>query len=379
MRLTGRSITRKRDQDEQPSAPRTTGQRTTGAPTAYTRLTDVPEITEYAIRHQANLRRVLKARKAGESALDKAIGSTAAGKAMLTERKHLAEMIWQAYQDIGEGRTTRIEMHARHNKRFRAFETKYRALAEDAWLSVAESAPSAYQLYRALRPDNRPPKELELRLLYFFGFVMLQQTVPPADDTASTSQALDAVPALDFSTSSMSLKIEQGHTDVFGFATTSATPASGRYFAFSNVGTAHLIPGAASARALVGTDFTLPPGYTQFSVSADITWSYNMSSWVAFGGAGAGADLVIRVEPSDGSAPVEKYQGLAGVIAPVLWGAGASGSGSSTIATTLTSATSLRGVKVFAGVATHAEAEGAAGNADASGSGTVTRITLHAE
>ena len=379
MRLTERSVMRKREHDEQPSAPRTTGPRTTGAPTAHTRLTDVPEITEYAIRHQANLRRVVKARRAGESALDKAIGSTAAGKAMLLERKHLAEMIWQSYKDIGEGRATRIEINAKHDKRFRAFEAKYRALAEDVWLAVSESAPSVYELYRALRPDERPPKELELRLLYFFGFVVLQQAVPPPDDTASTSQALDAVPPLDFSTSSLTLKIEQGHTDVIGFATTSATPASGRYFAFSNVGAANLIPGAASARALVGTEFMLPPGYTQFSVSADITWSYSMSSWVAFGGAGAGADLVIRVEPSDGSAPVEKYQGLASVIAPVIWGASASGSGSSTIATALTSATALRGVKVFAGVATHAEAEGAAGNADASGSGTVTRITLHAE
>ena len=54
MRLTERSMTRKREQDERLSAPRISGPRTTGAPTAHTRLTDVPEITEYAMRHQAN-------------------------------------------------------------------------------------------------------------------------------------------------------------------------------------------------------------------------------------------------------------------------------------------------------------------------------------
>jgi hypothetical protein len=141
-----------------------------------------------------------------------------------------------------------------------------------------------------------------------------------------------------------------------------------------------LVPGVASSRALVGTEFTFPTGYTKFSVTADIDWNYNLVTWVVFGGGGCGVDLVLRVEPGGGADAVEKTVGLVSLVAPALWGAGANGSGTSTLGLSLTLTDSAsQDLKVFAGAECHAEEEGVVGTSDASVTGNVTRITVHAE
>lgn len=350
---------------------------------AHQNVAKSPEPVEYIDSRRASLQRVLKARAGAESALDKAIAESKAGRTMLTERKRLAEVLQKAYRRLREGKETRLRIVAEHGKALQAFHKKYRRTAEEAWLRVAEDSPSAYQIYRAFHDVERPPSVLDVKILYFLGFIFRYEAEPSTvpGDTASTGQALGMVPPLDQSASgiSFSLKIVEEHADVWGWTLTTVYGGS-MFAAFAQIGTATLIPGAAWSRALVGEQFNFPPGYTQFSVSADIDWEYDLSTFVFVGGADCGANLVMRVEPAAGSAPVEQSQPLASLVAPVIWGAGQNGSGSSSIGLSLELAgPSALSLKVFAGGFSHAEGEGVSGGSSGAVWGTLRSISVHAE
>jgi hypothetical protein len=221
-----------------------------------------------------------------------------------------------------------------------------------------------------------------VKILYFLGFIFQYEATPSTvpEDTASTSQALGGIPPLDQSANQggFDLKIEQQHADVWG--STIANVSDGIFFAYAQAGAADLIPGACWCRALAGKQFNFPPGYTQFSVSADIDWNYDLSTWMFIGGAWCDANLVLRVEPAAGSPPVEQVQRLASLVAPAIWGAEAKGSGSSLIALSLTLAgPSALTLNLFAGGFSNAVAEGVSGGAAAPVWGTLKTLSIHAE
>jgi len=335
---------------------------------------------QYAHRQQAGLKRVLKLRREAELALEKTIASSSEGRRMREEAKELVTVLADACRRMRAGKTSRRQIESEYGQAARAFETKYRRVAEDAWLKVADRAPAASRVYRELH-SRRPPSPLSVQLVDFLGFIFPHVPQKSNDDTASTAQAL--LPPLDVPMCSFSLHLTQDHTDAaggIGFMPSYVSPSGGFFSETPSAPAFDNIPGVASSRALLGAEFTFPDGYTSFTISADIDWNYSMSTWVVFGGAGCGIDLVLRVEPAGGVNPTEKLQGLASVVAPVLWGATADGSGSSTIALTLDlNGAAARDFKVFAGAASHAEAEGTAGISMANISGTVKCITVHAE
>ncbi len=338
-------------------------------------------VRENAHLHQAGLARVSAVQKEAGRALEQAIAASSEGKKMLGEAKRLAATLGEAYKSLSKGKVSRAQIEKDQGEAARAFEKRYRSLTEDAWLRVAEKSPSAYQIYGALHDLKYPPPTLTVQILYFLGMVFLYPQPDDSDSTSSSQQAL--LPPLDLSSTSFDQQITQDHTDALGglgFMPSFANPSAGSFIVSPSAPTFDNIPAVSSSRALVGTEFSFPTGYTSFTITADIDWNYNLSTWVVFGGAGCGIDLLLRVEPAGGADPVEKLQGLASVVAPVLWGATANGTGSSTIAMSLDlSGAAAMGLKVFAGASSHAEAEGTGGISSVLMIGTVKRITVHAE
>jgi hypothetical protein len=219
------------------------------------------------------------------------------------------------------------------------FEKKYRPVAEAAWLKIADQAPSPYRMQRALTNQETPPRTLTMQFLYFFGFVLLNQPAPPPDDTASTQQALDAPPPLAQSAhGSYSLEIEQQHGAVINVAGASATPVIGAFRSYCLSGACFLVPGGSWARALVGHEFVFPEGYSR-----------PLNRW---------RERLRR--PSGECRPAAAARRPSSPVFPL-----------SDVGPTR--------VKVFAGAHTHSVAEGIAGSAEATGSGTVTRISVLAE
>jgi len=339
------------------------------------------ELQEYAKMRQAALKRAIKARTSAESALEQAISTASGGRAMLAERRRLADSLAQAFKRLAEGKVSRRQIENEHGKSIREFEKKYRPLAEEAWLKVAAAAPSVYDIYRALFPERKVPVALDVSIHHYLGWTLRETAYPvhrSPDDIGSSGQALNT--PLDRCATSFDLKIELQSADVISSSISGTVPAAGSVSVMPMAMAVHAIPGAASGRAMVGTDFTFPPGFTQFSISADIDWRYDLLAFAAFGGAGSGADLVLRLEPTGGVNPIEKVQSLVTVVAPVLWEAENTGMGSSTLTLSqvLSDPASLE-MKVFAGVQAHSEVEAVVGDADAFVTGTVNRICIHAE
>jgi hypothetical protein len=302
---------------------------------------------------------------------------------MLAERAELAKALQTANKSFADGKTTRRKIADTYGKRIEQFEAKYRSVAEDAWFKVVDKAPSAYEVFRTWHDVERPPQALSLKMLYFFGYAFdYDPPTPPAEETGSVSQGLDGIPPPnDQSFSSYTLKIDQEHySNVISFAYGYAYPAI-RYVSTSgNAGTYGLIPGACGARALLGAEFMFPAGYTEFSISADLDWNCKLMSGVLLGGAGCGVDLLVRVEPAGGASPTEKVSPLRSCVAPAMWSRTVEGASSSTVSLSMQlDGAAPRSIKVFAGVAVHAEAEGVMGAATVNAGATVTKLSVHAE
>jgi hypothetical protein len=335
------------------------------------------EMAEYSRARQADLRRALEARKEAESAFEQAIAGSRAGKTMLAERKKLAATLAKASEKLNSGKLTRLQMNQEYSPAAEAFEKKYRPTAEKAWLEIADRAPSIYEMHRILYSDEKPPLVIEAQILYFLGLIFRNTPATSGNGTASTGQAL--MQPLDVSATSFNLRIEQTHTDGAGSPTTSTNAPFGGFVADAVVVSNSYVPGVASARALIGTEFTFPAGFSQFLVSADISLIVDLSTYIVLGGGGAGADLVLRVEPGAGAAAVETTLPLGSVIAPVLWGAGLSATQSLTITLSLPlTDPASQDLKVFAGASAHAEAEGSWGTSMGLATGAVSRIAVHA-
>lgn len=333
-------------------------------------------MAEYSHTKQNELRRALKAREEAVSAFEQALARSSSGKTMLAKRKELAATLGKAYQKLRGGKLTRLQLNQEYGPAAFAFEKKYRPLAEKAWFDVADRAPTVYAVHRALYGDEKPPSVLGVEILYFLGLIFRPRPKTP-NDTASTGQAL--MQPVDVSATSFALKIEESHSDGLGFPTGSTNPPFGGFLAAPVAISESYVPGVASNRALVGTEFTFAPGFSEFLVSASITFTVELSTYVLLGGAGAGADLVLRVEPGSGAAAMETTLPLGSVIAPVLWGASLSESLSLPIFLSLTlTDPASQDLKVFAGASAHAEAEGTWGVSSALATGVVTSIAVHA-
>jgi len=99
-----------------------------------------------------------------------------------------------------------------------------------------------------------------------------------------------------------------------------STPASRRFFTdCQSIGTA--FPSWGWARATVGTDIVVPPGFTTLQVTADIDFSGSFASGALFAtGAVASGDLIVKLTHSNGSS-AETLSSVGVQVAAVLsWG-----------------------------------------------------------
>ena len=140
------------------------------------------------------------------------------------------------------------------------------------------------------------------------------------------------------------------------------------------------LAGGASGYSLVGADFSIPAGYTAITATATIQWSFTASTFAIGGAATAGGALMLRVEDPVGTSAALTSTPLFTSLSPVIWGNGAAGSGTSDLTASIaTPDGQARTIRVFAGLAGHAEcgAAFAAGASLVSG-GTVSKICIRA-
>jgi hypothetical protein len=333
------------------------------------------EIVEYSHARIEGLRRVLEARKAAEAAFDHALASSKSGKNMLQQRKQLANALARACQKLKDGTITRGQIDNQFAKTAHAFEKKYRPLAEKEWLKIAKRAPTVYEMYHALNRDEKPPLVLEAQILYFLG-IIFQHPPQNTPDTGTSQQAL--MQPIDVSATSFDLQYVEQDSDGLGFPSAIATPQFGAIFVSPMVISEFNVPGVASDWCMVGAKFTFPGGPTTFTVSADINFNADVTSYAVFGGAVAGTDLALRIVPNGGS-PQTTTLPLLTVVAPALWGAEKKLSEVLTITQTLTlDDPASQSLTVFAGGHGHAEGEGTFASSFAILEATVDRIAVHA-
>src|ERR1051326_4692940 len=334
------------------------------------------EISEYSRAKLEGLRRALEARKDAEVAFERALGSSEAGRDMLEESKQLAGALAEAARKLHNGQINRGLINRQFTKPAQAFEDKYRELAETEWLKIAKQAPTVYEMHHALFHHKKPPRALEVQILYFLGMIFLGQPQSPPD-TGTTQQGL--MNPIDVSATSFDLQfIEEDH-DGLGFPSAFANPAFGGVNVGPMVISEGNVPGVASDWCMVGTKFNFPGGPTTFTVSADIKVNADVNSYAVFGGSGAGLDLALRIVPNGESAQTSITPLLA-VLSPVLWTAEKSLKG---VTMTITQSLTLddpasQSLTVFAGAHGHAEGEGTFAASFAVLSGTVQRIAVHA-
>jgi hypothetical protein len=138
--------------------------------------------------------------------------------------------------------------------------------------------------------------------------------------------------------------------------------------------------GGASGYSLVGADFDVPAGHTTVAATATLVWSFYGMTFAIGGGAAAGASLLMRVEDPIGTVVSTVTTPLFSLLSAVTWGNEARGSSTSVLRTSIaTSDGAARTVRVFAGVAAHAECGAAfAAGATADSGATVPTICVTA-
>jgi hypothetical protein len=140
------------------------------------------------------------------------------------------------------------------------------------------------------------------------------------------------------------------------------------------------LAGGASGYSLVGADFMIPAGFTAVTATASLNWSFSASTFAVGGGATAGGALMLRVEDPVGTTAALTSTPLFTALSPVLWGNGAMGSGTSDLTASIaTPDGQARTVRVFAGLAGHAECAAIfAAGASLVSNATVTKICIRA-
>ena len=335
------------------------------------------EITEYSRNNLEALRRVVEARKDAELAFERALASSKSGKDMLQEGKQLARALAEASRKLYDGKINRGQINRQFSKTAQAFQGKYRELAETEWLKIANQAPTVYEMHHALFHHKKPPRTLEVEVLYFLGMIFLGQPQNPPD-AQQTEQPL--MNPIDVSATSFDQQFVEEDQDGLGFPSALANPGFGGVNVSPMVISEGNVPGVASDWCMVGTKFTFPGGPITFTVSADINFNADVTSYAVFGGSASGLDLALRIVPNQGS-PQTSTQPVLSVISPVLWTAEKSLKNvTMTITQTLTlDDPASQSLTVLAGAHGHAEGEGTFAASFAVLSGTVQRIAVHAQ
>ena len=152
------------------------------------------------------------------------------------------------------------------------------------------------------------------------------------------------------------------------------------FFGVVTVDVGGSLAGGASGYSLVGADFPIPAGYTAIAATATINWSFSATTFAIAGAATAGGALMLRIEDPVGTPAALTSTPLFTSLSPVIWGNGAAGSGSSDLnASIATPDGQPRTIRVFAGMAGHAECGAAlAAGAALASSGTVIKICIRA-
>jgi hypothetical protein len=152
------------------------------------------------------------------------------------------------------------------------------------------------------------------------------------------------------------------------------------FFGVVNVDVVGSLAGGASGYSILGADFTIPAGFTAVTATATIDWTFDAQTFAIAGAATAGGALMMRVEDPVGTTAAFTATPLFTSLSPVVWGNEAMGSGTSALTASIaTPDGQSRTIRVFAGLAGHAEC-GAAFVAGAwlVSNGTVTKICIRA-
>lgn len=164
------------------------------------------------------------------------------------------------------------------------------------------------------------------------GWTHLIPLDPPDDDTGTIQQGLgDPItscvgpPYAFFDTASSATGL------AYMTVSPSATPSSGRVFLMSTTVAPVAAGGGTDSIALVGSDLAWPAGFDTLNVTAAISLTISSLFAVAIlGGASASAEMVLRVEMSDGRV-FRTGVGLGSAVAPLLWHTSISQSGQRTV------------------------------------------------
>jgi hypothetical protein len=308
---------------------------------------------------------------------------TDAGASYLKDGLAIGDAIDKAFAKFHAGKLGRSEVVEAYRERLDMFRAKYIDRVPAALWKYADAQPSMGAVLKTLFEDNEREALNELRLSVDDCFGMLVQRIPyrrperPIDfGTIQTLGGPPPPPPLGRCVSpSYAFKDEQTWSQLLSVPYAQARPGNGSFYVGAN-GTA---AGGSAAHALVGADFSIPDGYSQFVVTADIDWHYDAFCYAVGGVAGTGADLMLRISKGDGSAVLEATQFLFSLLSPVVWGNGASGAGSSTVTFSFTmDNTNARTIRVLAGASAHAEDAAFISGSGSHVSGTVTKICITA-
>jgi hypothetical protein len=308
---------------------------------------------------------------------------TKAGMSYFKESQAIGAAMDKAFAQFHAGKLSRSEAAEAYRERLDVFRAKYSDRVRDALWEHADAQPSIGAILKTLFDDNKrePLNKLRLSVDDWFGIFMHPVPVGRREETTDVGtiqQGLgDApLPLGQCVSPPYAFKDEQTWSQLISIPVGGlATPNSGRFF----IEVMGVTAGGSSAHALVGANFSVPAGYSQFVVTADIDWMYDAWSWAAGGVAGTGADLMLRINKMDGSAELDATQSLFSLLSPLLWGNGAKGGGNSTVTFSFTTNnTNARTIRVLAGGSAHAEVGSPFGGSQCMASGTVTKICITA-
>ncbi len=278
------------------------------------------------------------------------------GKKLFRERAaHVSKQMQTAFQQLRAGKLSRDRAIDSYQHALNELHKDFGDRSIDALWKNAKLQPSIPEVMLAWY--GKPLRDPLLRIVpdKYLGWFLENQLKAPSD-VGTLQQGLggDAPPPFGFcATPPYPVHEDRGDWQGIGGDLAMSSPGSGSCFVqvFGD------LVGGASAHSLVGADFDIPAGFTKISVTASISFNFSGFTYTIGGAAGVGADFWLWIEDPAGADPVEKGEGVFSLLSPVIWGNSASGMGDAAIVSSIaTPDAAARTIRVFAGIAAHAEA-----------------------
>jgi hypothetical protein len=288
-----------------------------------------------------------------EEAVNAELARTKSGKELLRDQKELVQKVSATWKLVSEKRLSRAAAWKTVGPQLDALKSRMQPHLMAVYAKHEDIAPNHRTVIRTLLGADAlsTPWFLQVVWLPVYLFTPVSNVVP--SDVGVVQQALDDPPPFGLCKSPAYALQESGVTwQLLGGGLAFPGSSSGSFFSNSWCD----FNGGAACHAIVGDDFSIPQGHTDFEVTADIDWSYSGWTFAVGGASVAGAELVLVVERGDGSSRTWVTQSLFTLVSPLSWGSGASGTGSTKLSLSFSVASNkARTVRVFAGGRSHAE------------------------